>query len=187
MKERGQSADSLAGSLLLAHPALKDPNFKRAVVLLSAHDADGAMGVVLNRPTGDTLAELDDAFAGGPLATVPVYAGGPVQTDRLLICAVSFHENGEGVRLHFGLEPAAAQALLATEGDGVEMRAFVGYAGWSAGQLENELEHDTWAVSAIPADLMGYAQDDTLWRRVIATVSPEWRLLADEPDDPSRN
>ncbi len=187
MKEKGDQQDLLAGSLLLAHPGLRDPNFRRAVVLLSAHDDEGAMGVVLNRPTGQQLADLDDAFADGNLAEVPVFAGGPVQTDRLIICALGFHADGEGLRLHFGLEPAEALKLIESQGEALVVRAFVGYAGWSAGQLENELDHDTWAVSAIPSDLLDHPADEGLWRSVLARVSPEWKLLAEEPDEPGRN
>ncbi|WP_225919414.1 YqgE/AlgH family protein [Actomonas aquatica] len=182
-----EAAESLAGSLLLSHPSLKDPNFRRTVVLLSAHDAEGAMGVVLNRGTGKTLADLDEAFAFGALATVPVLAGGPVQTDRLLICALGFHSDGAGLRLHFGLEPLEAEKLKAEQGDDIELRAFVGYSGWGEGQLENELDHDTWAVSAIPSDVLDYEQNESMWRGILVRVSPEWKLLAEEPDDPERN
>ncbi|MCF3649669.1 YqgE/AlgH family protein [Synoicihabitans lomoniglobus] len=187
MRERGKTTAKLAGSLLLAHPGLQDPNFRHAAILLSAHDDEGAMGVVLNRPTGQTLAELDDAFGSDALAKVRVFAGGPVQTDRLLICAIGFHEDGEGLRLHFGLEPAAAESLVAAQGDAVTLRAFLGYSGWGAGQLENELKQDTWAVSAIPSDILDFTFDDSLWRHVISRVSPEWRLLANEPEDPELN
>ena len=185
--EPGGEAEQLAGSLLLSHPALKDPNFRRAVILLSAHDDDGAMGVVLNRPTGQTLGEMDEAFASGVLADVPVFAGGPVQTDRLIICALGFHTNGDGLRLHFGMDPDEAASLLLDDDHALQVRAFVGYSGWSSGQLENELEHDTWAVSAIPSDLLDYEQNDALWRGVLGRVSPEWKLLAEEPDDPELN
>lgn len=188
MKENGEDREEpLAGSLLLSHPGLRDPNFRRTVVLLSAHDDEGAMGVVLNRPTGKVLADLDAEFADGGLGRVPVFAGGPVQTDRLIICALSFHSDGEGLRLHFGLEPAEAADLMESKGDAVDMRAFVGYSGWGAGQLEHELQHDTWAVSAIPSDLLDHDQNETLWRGILGRVSPEWKLLADEPDDPERN
>ncbi|GAB5561138.1 MAG: YqgE/AlgH family protein [Synoicihabitans sp.] len=187
MLNRQQSTESLAGSLLLAHPALKDPNFRKAVVLLSAHDEDGALGVVLNRPLDQHLCELDDAFDISGLAEVPIYAGGPVQTDRLLICAISMHADGEGLRLHFGLEPHAAEDLLEQHGDAIDVRAFLGHSGWAAGQLENELKGNTWAVSDIPGDLLNREPDDSLWRGVISMVSPEWRLLADAPDEPGRN
>ena len=71
MRERGKATLNLAGSLLLAHPAMRDPNFHRAVVLLSSHGDDGAMGVVLNRPLGKHLGDLNAQFAASPLAGVP--------------------------------------------------------------------------------------------------------------------
>lgn len=187
MRNREPNADSLAGSLLLAHPAMQDSNFRRAVVLLSAHDDEGALGVVLNRPMDQLLGELDDSFDNNNLGDVPIYAGGPVQTDRLLICGVSMHSGGEGLRLHFGIEPDTAKNLLAEHGDQIELRAYLGHSGWSAGQLENELEQNTWAVSEIPGDLLQREPDESLWRGVISMVSPEWRLLAEEPDDPELN
>lgn len=187
MRNRQPTSTSLAGSLLLAHPAMKDPNFNRSVVLLSAHDEEGALGVVLNRPTGQTMSELSPAFANNVLAEVPVYSGGPVQGDRLIICGIGLHPDGEGLRLHFGLEPDRAESLFEAEGHELDMRAFLGHAGWGEGQLENELKHHTWAVSAIPADLLLRPSDESLWRGVISNVGPEWKLLANEPEDPERN
>ena len=81
MRDRGKTSVHLAGSLLLAHPAMRDPNFRRSVVLLSAHGDDGAMGVVLNRPLGKQLGDLNAQFAASAIAGVPVYKGGPVQTE----------------------------------------------------------------------------------------------------------
>lgn len=187
MKNRQSGIDSLAGSLLLAHPAMQDPNFARAVVMLSAHDEEGALGVVLNRPMDQCLGEIDPEFLGGMIEEVPVFAGGPVQTDRLIICAIGIHPDGEGLRLHFGLDPERAETLMMEQGDRLDLRAFLGHSGWGAGQLENELKHHTWAVSAIPADLLLREPDESLWRGVISTVGPEWRLLAHEPEDPERN
>jgi len=187
MRNQEPTPDSFAGSLLLAHPAMKDPNFARAVVLLSAHDAEGALGVVLNRPSGQRLHELDESFDQGDLADVPVFAGGPVQPDRVILCAIGILPDGEGLRLHFGLEPAKAEALMQAQGDHLDLRAFVGHAGWGAGQLENELKQHTWAVSPIPADLLECDPDEGMWREVISAVGPEWRLLANEPDDLERN
>ena len=67
------------------------------------------------------------------------------------------------------------------------MRAFVGYSGWSAGQLENEMTHHTWVVAEVPEDLLIQAQDDSLWRTVLGREGAEWRLLADEPEHPEKN
>ena len=184
MRERRQGTkETLAGSLLLAHPAMRDPNFRHSVVLMSVHNAEGAMGVVLNRAMGKRLGELNGEFALGPLASVPLFNGGPVQTSQLLLAA--WQTRPDGFRLHFGIEPDKAAQLL-TEDD-THVRAFLGYSGWSAGQLENEMKHHTWVVADVPEDLMAQAQDETLWRAVLGREGAEWRLLADEPDDPEQN
>lgn len=176
---------SVAGSLLLAHPALREGTFRHTVILMSSHDKEGALGVVLNRPLGRRLGELNGEFALGPLAHLPVFNGGPVVDDsgaQLILAAWEIRP--DGFRLHFGIEPAKASQLL---GEGMHVRAFVGYAGWSGGQLENELKRHTWVVSAIPEDLIDQAQDDSLWRNLLGSMGDEWRLLADEPDDPALN
>lgn len=184
MRERPKSTkDTVAGSLLLAHPAMRDPNFRRCVVLMSVHNAEGAMGVVLNRPLGKRLGELSGDFALGPLGAVPLFNGGPVQTEQLVIAAWQARE--DGFRLHFGIEPDKAVQLLAEEG--THLRGFLGYSGWSAGQLENEMKHQTWVVADVPEDLMTHAQDETLWQLVLGREGANWKLLAGEPDEPGRN
>lgn len=185
MRERSKGAKlkNLVGSLLLAHPALRDPNFRRTVILMSAHSNEGAMGVVLNRPAGKRLGELNGDFSLGPLAGVPVFRGGPVETQQLILAAWQPHD--DGFKLFFGIEPDKA-AQLATE-QGTHLRAFLGYSGWSGGQLEGELKQNTWVISAVPPDLLNQTQDDGLWRSVLGGMSNEWRLLANEPDDTSLN
>lgn len=175
--------DSLAGSLLLAHPRLRDPNFRRTVVLMSAHDTNGAMGVVLNRPLGRHLGELNGEFALGALSGVPLFTGGPVQTEQLLL--VGWQPQDDGFRLHFGLEPARAAELAGEEG--VQIRAFLGYAGWSGGQLEGEMGQNTWVIAAVPADLLTCAPGGEMWRSILGGLGQEWRLFADEPEDASGN
>lgn len=174
---------SHAGSLLLAHPGLRDPNFRRAVVLMSVHNAEGAMGLVLNRPLDKRLGEANGEFAFGPLAGIAMYAGGPVQPEQLLLVAWEEHE--EGFRLHFGLEPDKAAELLA-DGE-AEVRAFQGYSGWSAGQLEQEMKANTWVVAEVPPDLLTEPPGDALWRKVLSNLGGHWPLLAREPDEPNLN
>jgi putative transcriptional regulator len=186
MRERSSAdAGALAGSLLLAHPSLQDGNFRRAVILLSAHDANGAMGVVLNRPLGKRLGQLTAEFALGPLAHVPLFKGGPVETEQLLLCGWKEHEDGTGFQLMFGIDPLKAVELQAEKG--VHLRAFLGYAGWTGGQLENELKHNTWVVSPLVTDLLQNDQDETLWKTILGNISDEWKLLANEPEDPEKN
>jgi putative transcriptional regulator len=180
---RRTTRESLAGSLLLAHPAMKDSNFRRSVILMSVHNAEGAMGVVLNRPLGKRLGELSGEFALGPLAKVPLFTGGPVQTEQLVLAAWQIRD--DGFRLHFGIEPDKAEELLGEEN--THVRGFLGYSGWSAGQLEKEMKVNTWVVVDVPEDLLNQAQDESLWRNVLSREGAEWRLLAGEPEDPEVN
>lgn len=177
------SRDTLAGSLLLAHPVLRDPNFRRSVVLMSVHNSEGAMGVVLNRPTRRRLGEINGDFALGPLAGVPLFQGGPVHPEQLILAAWQSH--AEGFRLHFGVEPEKAIQLLGEAG--THVRGFLGYSGWTAGQLENEMAQNSWVVATVPEDLLTQPQTDELWRTVLSREGAEWRLLAEEPDDPAQN
>ncbi|MFT3781152.1 MAG: YqgE/AlgH family protein [Nibricoccus sp.] len=184
-ERRSTNPTALAGSLLLAHPSMRDPNFRRAVVLLSAHDEKGAMGVVLNRPLEKRLGQLNADFALSPLANVPLFQGGPVQTEQLLLCAWKFHADQNGFQLMFGIDPNKAIELH--EEEGTHLRAFLGYAGWTGGQLENELKQNAWVVTPLVAELMEEQPNDALWRNILTELDSDWKLLVNEPDDPSLN
>lgn len=185
MKERGAIKKKLSGQLLLAHPALREPTFKRTVILLSGHDADGAMGVVLNRPLNRQLSELNAEFALGPLAGVPLYSGGPVATEQLLLVSWRWLKAEAAFQLHFGLDPEKAASLI---GDPeLTIRAFLGYSGWGKGQLEKEMRVDTWIATPVDGDWLDRADGVDLWRGIIGSIDPELKFLASEPDDPSMN
>lgn len=185
MRERGQTPANLAGSLLLAHPKLQDPNFTRTVVLMSLHSADGAMGVVLNRPLDKTLADLGPEFRKTDLGAVPVYCGGPVSPEQLILVAWQVSTGDGTFKLYFGIDPDKLRELMA-EAD-LEVRAFLGHSGWTGGQLEMEMARDTWLVSAVPADALADFDGVDLWRQVVRGLSPQWRVQVDEPEDPSLN
>ena len=177
------SPQCLAGSLLIAHPILKDPNFKRTVVLMTSDSDEGALGVVLNRPCGKTLGQLGGEFALSELTSVPVFTGGPVETNQLILAA--WQVRTTGFQFHVGLDPEKATALLTEEN--THVRAYLGYSGWGKGQLKGELKASTWIVSPIPSDLFTYDPDQTLWRTVLKGKGEEWRLFAEEPEDPQDN
>ena len=185
MRDRGKTSVHLAGSLLLAHPAMRDPNFRRSVVLLSAHGDDGAMGVVLNRPLGKQLGDLNAQFAASAIAGVPVYKGGPVQTEQLILAAWRPEPLESGFKLYFGIDADKAAALQGEEG--VRLRAFLGYSGWSKGQLENELRHNTWVITPVSTEVLERTDGPGLWRTILGGLSPEWKLMAEEPEDLSGN
>ena len=187
MRERrtARKTTSLAGQLLLAHPALADPNFKRTVILLSAHSDDGAMGVVLNRPLGRQLAELNTEFALGPLAGVALYGGGPVEPDQLILVSWQWLKHEQAFQLHFGIAPDKAAELIGTPG--VVVRGFLGYAGWGKGQLEREMKQDTWFLTTVDGNHLEHTEGVSLWRNLLGEVDPELRLMAEGPDDPTVN
>jgi putative transcriptional regulator len=187
MRERRtvRQAESLAGQLLLAHPALREPTFRHTVILLSVHNSDGAMGVVLNRPLDKQLGELNSAFAFGPLAGVPLYSGGPVNPEQLILVSWQWLKPEKAFQLHFGIEPEKAAELIGTPG--VTFRAFLGYAGWGKGQLEKEMKQDTWLVTPVDGDQLTEGGGNTLWRNILVSLNPDLRLLANEPDDPTVN
>jgi len=187
MKERRPASKvrSLAGQLLLAHPILQDPGFRRTVVLLSSHDAEGAMGVVLNRPLDRQMGELNSEFAFGPLAGVPLYYGGPVEQEQLIIVTWQWIPAEQAFQLHFGVEVDKAVELIGQPG--ITMRAFLGYAGWSKGQLEQELKHNAWVVTPVEGDWLIKHDGVPLWRSLLTYVDPELKLMADAPEDPTVN
>ncbi|MFE5582961.1 YqgE/AlgH family protein [Kitasatospora sp. NPDC056531] len=184
---------SHTGRLLVATPMLTDPNFARAVVLLLDHDAEGALGVVLNRPTPVEVGSVLDGW--GRLVGQPavVFQGGPVALDSALGLAVAPGEPGTGDplgwrRVHgaIGLvDLEAPPEVLA--GELGSLRIFAGYAGWSPGQLEAELESGAWyLVDCEPGDISS-PEPERLWRSVLRRQRGPLALLATYPDDPTLN
>jgi len=176
--------NSLAGQVLLAHPTLTDPNFCQAAVLLHSHaEADGALGVIVNRPLGRTLGEVERRFRDGPLAATPLYVGGPVNVGQMAFGGWRFSSRGPA-RIRYGLDEAEAAALAAEPG--FHLRAYVGYAGWSAGQLENEIRVGAWVSHAFDRLAEG-AESVDLWKAWMTRARPDLRLLADSPENPGFN
>src|SRR6202035_695106 len=116
---------NLAGSLLVAHPNMLDPNFRRAVLFISAHDAtDGALGVILNRPLDKQVSDLVNEAPPEGLADVPVFLGGPVGKNQLMFAAFEW-QKGEGLRLNHDVDGGDAPAPI--DGQAMSLCAFVGY------------------------------------------------------------
>ncbi len=182
-----ESTTTIAGSLLIAHPDLHDGNFRRTVVLISAHtEEDGALGVIVNRPLERTLGEVHGEFAFGPLAGVALYSGGPVGTEQMLLSAWQWNQETGVFRLHFGISAEKAAELLENE-PGTEVRGFLGYAGWTGGQLEGELKHKAWVVAPIDSPDFSEENGEGLWKTLLGRVKPELLFRADAPEDPSVN
>ena len=180
--------ESLRGKLLLAAPALSDPNFRRAVVLVSEHNEEGAMGVILNRPSpvtvGEAVPQLGDAIDDDNV----VFVGGPVQPTSIVFLG-EFLEPDLAALLVFGrIGFPAAETAVDALGDATERtRVFAGYAGWGPGQLDDELEHGDWFTEpALPQDVFT-EEPAELWSAVLARKGGQFALVATMPLDPSLN
>lgn len=174
------------GTLLLAHPNLLDPNFRRTIILLSAHSSqEGSLGVVLNRPLGQTLGDYDAELKGSPLAEIPLFAGGPVATQQLILVAWKWSATKGTFKLYFGIDGEKAQQIMKEDAD-FQLRGFLGHSGWEEGQLDAELEQGSWVLSgSLPTLQKNLSPAD--WLELLCQERPELRLLAEAPDDPSRN
>jgi putative transcriptional regulator len=178
-------SESLRGSLLIAAPQLLDPNFRRTVVLVADHGDEGAMGVILNRPSGMTVADAAPDLEPliGPSA--PIFAGGPVQpTSGVVLAEVA--EADEPVFGDIVLVPGLGELADVVDGAG-SIRVFAGYAGWGPGQLDDELGREDWILApAQPSDVFS-EEPETLWGSVLERKGGQYALLARMPEDPSQN
>jgi putative transcriptional regulator len=186
VREFEPSSLSLSGSLLVAHPALLDPNFRKTVLFLSKHDAEeGSFGLILNRPADRLVGDVLPMKPLGELGRVPVFLGGPVQQDQLIFASFRWHAETDRMECQHHLLINEAQEII--EDSGVIVRAFIGYAGWTKGQLEGELAQKAWMLSRAVPDVLEIAKCPTLWRDVTSSFGPWFRLVAEAPDDPSEN
>lgn len=172
--------ESLQGKLLVASPALEDPNFVRTVTLMVRHDDDGALGLVVNRPTRTSLADVWDRIADTPCRQSPLlHDGGPCEGPLMLLHRGEGHADHEILPgIYFTADRANVRPLVA--GDEA-IKPFVGYAGWSSGQIEEELGTGSWLVIDARADLV-FDADGATWGRLAERLAPEL-LYPDVPAD----
>jgi len=177
--------ESLSGSLLLASPALRDPNFFHTVLLLASHSSDsGAFGYILNRPLEKKVSDLLSDEDLGALGELPVFLGGPVGTDKLTFAAFDWNTKTRQLRCQ---TPLSTEQALSELGKGRTVRGFVGYSGWSEGQLENELEQNSWITCPPQQKIITEGESPELWRLILDDLGPYYKLLARMPADPSMN
>jgi putative transcriptional regulator len=179
-------ARSLAGSLLVAHPNMLDPNFRRTVLFISAHDpAEGALGLIINRPLDKQVADLVTETPPAGLAGVPVFLGGPVGKSQLMFAAFEW-QKGEGLKLNHDIALEGTSDAVDPKTP-VAICAFVGYAGWGAGQLEAEMKQKAWLVQKPSPSMMKLNRLPKLWFDIMSSLGPWYKMLAAAPDDPSLN
>ena len=178
---------SLKGHLLVAGPALVDPNFRRSVVLVGDHGDEGALGVILNRASDSTVDEAVPELAALVDGAAPVHVGGPVQPSAIVVLAeFAEPDRAEALVLEdIGFLPSEIDPDVL--GELRRTRVFAGYAGWGPGQLDDELREGSWIVEpAEPADVFT-ADPDELWSDVLRRKGGPFGVLALMPPDPSLN
>lgn len=185
----GQNETPQVGTLLIANAELRDPNFRRSVVLLCEHNDHGSFGLILNRPLELGLADVMEDYDGENLR---LNWGGPVQTNTLHVlhrygalvgdCA----EVAEGV--YWGGDYERIKSLLATrQVDPSGFKFYLGYSGWGEGQLDDEMQGNSWYLA--PADAHTVFEEDyeRMWSRVLRRKGGDYAIVATFPQDPQLN
>ena len=177
------------GSMLISEPFLNDTYFKRSVVLLTEHDEQGTVGLILNKPTDVHLNEAVEDF---PEFRVPLYFGGPVETDTLFYV----HTLGERIpgskKIAEGLwwggdYDELKQLIHLGEITGEHIRFYAGYSGWEPDQLTGEMKERSWLVFESSSEFAFSENPSLLWRDVLRNMGNEYAILSNFPEDPNLN
>ena len=177
------------GRLLASEPYLPDPNFERTIILLTEHNEDGSVGFVLNKPSETLVSEVVDDIKR---IQSKVYIGGPVQQDTLhfihrIPSLTDSIEVGKGIFWGGNFE----QLVLLIETNQLsvlDIKFFLGYSGWSPGQLEEELKTDSWIVSdRLSEDLIFETPSEDMWKRTLQSLGGRFSVYSNYPIDPSMN
>ena len=177
----------LRGRLLVAAPPLVDPNFDRTVILVLEHGDEGSLGLVLNRPSATALADVLPDWKAVADHPAVVFVGGPVSPDAVI--ALARGAGGAGWvpviddlgTIDLGGDPTLVAADL------IALRVFVGYAGWAAGQLDDELAQHAWFVVDAHASDPFATDPAALWSAVLRRQRGRIAMFASCPEDPSVN
>lgn len=179
------------GIFLVATPSLRDPHFRQTVILLCEHGEEGALGVVVNRPTKINITEV--------LPQVPilegqkhmVFSGGPVQRNHLLILyqtpeePENTHHVFDGVYL--GGNMATLEEIVKNPFSLDNFRTFMGYSGWAPGQLENEMESGSWLTLPANSSFMFDRDNTCIWADILQSLGTQYEIYRDMPIDPQMN
>lgn len=179
--------ESLKGQLLISSGGLYDPNFRHTVVLVGEHNADGALGVVLNRALDVTVAEAFPPLGEVVPAGEPVFLGGPVQPEGAVLLAEFPHPGAADLPVFGTVGFLLGEVSVEAASRVVRARIFAGYSGWGPGQLEREMEEDSWIVEPALTEDVFTDEPELLWSRVLRRKGPEYRHVARIPYDPRMN
>ncbi len=177
------------GRILISEPFLNDPNFKRTIILLTEHDEEGSVGFVLNRPVNLTFNETLDDF---PELDSQIFFGGPVQINTMQFIYRGDYNIEGSYEIISGLHWGGSFELLkilieSNQIDAKDFKFFIGYSGWSEGQLEEELKINSWLVAETSIEKIFTEEPDNLWRDVLKDMGKKYAVIASFPEDPSVN
>ncbi len=174
------------GDLLVAEPFMKDPNFKRSVVLICDHNNEGSFGLVMNRKLE---LRLNDVMPDFPEFEVPIFEGGPVGVDTLhFIHNKPELEGAKKLRADLYWSGNFEQLKLMVESQAIttqDIRFFIGYSGWSDGQLAQEMTYSSWMICRNFDNYL--IQSDRLWHQVLNHMGGDYKMVANYPEDPELN
>jgi putative transcriptional regulator len=178
-----------SGILLISDPFLKDPNFMRTVVLLCEHTEEGSLGFVLNRPYEQ---RLDDFIPDLEGYSIPVFYGGPVQTDTLhfIHSLPDQIPNGQliGEGVYWGGDFEEVISLVRQRKLDLQyIRFFLGYSGWSAGQLQEEMNVKSWLIADAKQKLIFRTPYEEIWKKAVMELDKEYHEIIHYPIDPQLN
>ena len=179
----------MKGQLLLDSGQLQGSFFQHTVVLICQHDAEGAFGLVLNRSTGKSVGDSIVADLSAALKACPLYTGGPVQPSALSFLHSDLLLPDANVMPNLSLGHSIDSLVEIGEAlspDG-KLKMFAGYAGWSPGQLENEMKHKAWLTHPASLDLVFDTAPEQLWQGILRQKGGKYKLLAQSPEDLSSN
>jgi putative transcriptional regulator len=184
-----QAETFLKGQLLLDSGQLGGSFFQRTVVLICQHDVEGAFGLVLNRATGTNAGDMIVADLPATLKSCPLYLGGPVQPSALsFLHSDAFLPDANVLpNLSLGHSLDTLVELGESFAPARRLKLFAGYAGWSPGQLEDEMKRKAWLTHPASLELVFETPPDQLWPSILREMGPKFRLLAQMPEDPSLN
>lgn len=177
----------LKGRLLISAGGLYDPNFRHTVMLIGEHDARGAVGVVLNRPLDLKVEEAVPTLADLVDPGERLFQGGPVEPDQAVLLADLARPELVDVPVFGGVGFLTGEVPSDIRPDMRRARVFVGHAGWGPGQLEAELESDSWIIDDPTEDDVFTRSPEDLWRRILERKGPPYSTMARIPFDPSTN
>jgi putative transcriptional regulator len=170
----------LRAKLLLADPSLRGSIFHHAVILIHDHDSAGAMGIILNHPTGKSVGDFLSMPEFDALKHLPVHIGGPVDGNQMTFSCFWWCGK-KGMRWAMRLSPQ--QAAEHARRPGRILRAFIGYSGWDGGQIEDEMERQSWITLDPKAEILGRSHDSQLWKALMSEISPLHKLMAMAPEN----